>query len=143
VHRAARLLEDLGHDVVEAEPAVDGLEVGRAYLTLYFGQVAADQKWLIEWKGRQVLELLEVPTRALGSIGRSLSSSEYVAQRRAWNGFARATAQFHRRYDLFLTPTLAAPPVRIGELTPSRVDRLSPCAPRARCGWARRCSRPG
>jgi amidase len=74
-------------------------------------------------RGRDALQALEVPTRALGSIGRALSSGEYVAQRRAWNFFARAAGEFHRRYDLFLTPTLAAPPVRIGELQPTDAER--------------------
>jgi amidase len=123
VHHAARLLETLGHHVEEAEPAVDAMALGRAYLTLYFGQVAADQKWLVELRGRDALQALEVPTRALGSIGRALPSGEYVAQRRAWNFFARAAGEFHRRHDLFLTPTLAAPPVRIGELQPTDAER--------------------
>jgi amidase len=125
VERTARLLESLGHEVEEAEPEVDGLAVGRAYLTLYFGQIAADQKWLVELKGRGALRQLEVVTRALGAIGNGLSSGEYVAQRRAWNFFARAAGEFHGAYDLHLTPTLAAPPVRIGELQPRGADRAA------------------
>jgi amidase len=125
VEHAARLLEGLGHRVEEAAPAIDGMALGRAYLTLYFGQVAADQGWLVETFGRGVLRQLETPTRALGTIGRSLPSGEYVAQRRMWNTFARATGEFHRRFDLFLTPTLAAPPVRIGELQPSGLERTA------------------
>jgi amidase len=123
VENTVELLDGLGHEVEEAEPGVDGMAMGRAYITLYFGQIAADQKWLVELKGRGVLRQLEVPTRALGTIGRSLSSGEYVAQRRAWNFFARATGEFHRTHDLFLTPTLAAPPVRIGELQPTNLER--------------------
>jgi amidase len=125
VSETARLLEDLGHAVEEAQPVVDGLAVARAYLTLYFGQVAADQQWLVETKGREALKRLEPSTRALGVVGRSLPSGEYVTQRRAWNTFARATGQFHQRYDLLLTPTLAEPPVRIGELQPSESERLA------------------
>jgi amidase len=121
--RTARLLEELGHDIEEAEPDVEGWAVARAYLTLYFGQIAADLKWLVELKGRQALRLLEAPTRALGAIGNSLSSGEYVAQRRAWNFFARGAGEFHQQYDLFLTPTLAMPPVRIGELQPTDFER--------------------
>jgi amidase len=125
VQQTAMLLEELGHDVEEAEPAIDGLAVGRAYLTLYFGQAAADQRWLVEARGAEALRKLEVPTRALGEIGRGLSSGEYVAQRRNWNFFARAAGEFHQSYDLFLTPTLAAPPVRIGELQPLVTERLA------------------
>ena len=42
VRHAAKLLEDLGHDVQEASPALDGRAIAQAYLTLYLGQVAAD-----------------------------------------------------------------------------------------------------
>jgi len=33
--------------------------------------------------------------------------------------------RFHQRYDLYLTPTLAFPPVRIGELQPKPYERLA------------------
>jgi amidase len=122
---AAALLRDLGHEVEEAEPAVDGMAVGRAYLTLYFGQIAADQLWLRETLGAAAMRKLEVTTRAIGEIGRRLPSGEYVRRRREWNRFARATGEFHERWHAFLTPTLAALPVRIGELQPSDTERLT------------------
>jgi amidase len=125
VERTAALLERLGHDVEHAEPAIDGIAVGRAYLTLYFGQVAADMRWLVRTRGRAALRLLEPSTRAVGEIGNRLSSGEYVAQRRMWNVFARAAGAFHQRWDLYLTPTLAEPPVRIGELLPTRGERVA------------------
>jgi amidase len=123
VEDAARRLEALGHDVEAAEPEIDGMAVARAYLTLYFGQVAADLKWLAEERGRAALKEIELPTRALGLLGRALPSSEYVAQHRAWNTFARAMAAFHERYDLYLTPTVAGLPPHIGELQPSARER--------------------
>jgi amidase len=122
---AARLLEELGHEVERAEPAVDGMRLARAYLTLYFGQVAADQKWLIAERGRGALRKLETTTRALGLLGRSLSSGDYVLMRRSWNDFARATGAFHQRYDIYMTPVMAAPPARIGELKPTRLERIA------------------
>jgi amidase len=33
--------------------------------------------------------------------------------------------RFHQRYDLYMTPTLAYPPVRIGELQPKPYERLA------------------
>jgi amidase len=125
VEETARLLQRLGHEVVEAAPAVDGRAVGRAYLTLYFGQVAADLAWLVELRGPEALRKVEEPTRAIGLIGRALSSGEYVAQKRIWNTFAHQMAEFHRSYDVYLTPTLAAPPAKVGELKPSPAEHLA------------------
>jgi amidase len=33
--------------------------------------------------------------------------------------------RFHQKYDLFLTPTMAYPPMRIGELQPKPYERLA------------------
>lgn len=125
VENTARLLAELGHEVEEAAPPIDGMAVARAYLTLYFGQVAADLAWLEAERGRAALRRVEDATRALALIGASLSSRDYVATRRTWYGFGRAMAEFHLRYDLYLTPALAEPPVRIGALRPGPRDRLA------------------
>ncbi len=111
VENAARLLESLGHHVEPAEPAVDGAAVANAYLTLYLGQVAAE----IAASGGKAADF-ELETWGMGLLGRALPSGRYVTANLAWNGFARALAAFHARYDLWLLPTVAAPPARIGEL---------------------------
>jgi len=123
VRRTALLLEELGHDVEEAEPEVDGHAVARCYFVLYFGQVAAmlDR---IEAEAPGATRRTELATRALASIGRNLSAGAYVRSKQRWNEFGRAMAAFHARYDLFLTPVVAEPPVRIGELAPRRLERL-------------------
>jgi amidase len=125
VHRTAALLEDLGHRVEEAEPEVDGEAVAHCYLTLYFGQVAADLRLLDRERGAGARRQTEAATRTLGLIGEALPAAEYVDQHRAWNGFARAVGVFERRHDLYLTPTIAGPPVRIGELAPRPADRMA------------------
>jgi amidase len=124
VEDAATLLDDLGHHVEPAEPDVDGLAVTRAYITLYFGQVAADLEWITQHLGADAARRVEAGTRALGLIGQSLSAGDYVASRRSWNTFARAMGAYHQRYDLYLTPTLADPPARIGALTPGAVENV-------------------
>ncbi|CAN5367690.1 amidase [soil metagenome] len=119
VQQAAALLEQLGHDVNEAAPPIDGLALARAYLTLYFGQTAADVQWIAREFGRARPRQLEASTRALAAVGRSLSSGDYVLTRRSWNTFARTMADFHSEFDVYVTPTIATPPVRIGELKPT------------------------
>lgn len=114
----ARLLESLGHGVEVAEPATSGLQLAHDYLTMYFGQVAAQITW---WAQRGVPETTcEPDTRALGLIGRGLSAGDYALSRSRWNAHMRALGALYERFDLYLTPTCAQPPARIGELAPPR-----------------------
>ncbi|MCK5768978.1 amidase [Algiphilus sp.] len=114
VERTAALLESLGHEVVEAEPPVDGMLVARAYFGLYFGQVAAAVDEAVAAGARE--RQFERDTRTLAAIGRAISAGEYVRMRQRWTGIAQAAATFFDGHDLWLSPTVAAPPPRIGEL---------------------------
>ncbi|WP_290648005.1 amidase [Aquisalimonas sp.] len=115
---AAELLQALGHTVVEAEPAVDGMALARCYLTLNFGQAAA-----MVATGRA--HDFELDTRALAMLGRALNSGEYVSARQEWNRFGRALGAFFGDYDLYLTPTVADLPARIGEMDTPRAQQLA------------------
>jgi Asp-tRNA(Asn)/Glu-tRNA(Gln) amidotransferase A subunit family amidase len=48
--------------------------------------------------------------------GRAMSASQLVAILRTMHLESRKVAAFHETYDIFLTPTLAKPPVAIGEV---------------------------
>lgn len=124
VTRTASLLEDLGHHVEERHAPVDGMQVARAYLNLYFGQVATDLRWIGRERGRSAVREMEEVTQLVGLIGESIPAAEYVEWKRTWNGFSRAMGAFHQTFDLYLTPTTAAPPVEIGALAPSSLERL-------------------
>jgi amidase len=114
VERTARLLEGLGHRAEQAEPAVDGRMLARAYLTMYFGQTAATVQALSELLGRDVAREMEPETQTLAAVGRAVSAGEYALQRNRWAVFSRQMAKFFERFDLYLTPTTAALPVPIG-----------------------------
>lgn len=125
VEETARLLEDLGHQVVPATPRYDGPALARSYLTLYFGEVAAAMADAMENHGARSADF-EPETRFLGMLGRSMSAVEYVRDRRRWNDYARALGSFFGDYDLYLCPTTGQPPARIGELeTPAHLKLLS------------------
>lgn len=115
VENSARLLETLGHHVEPAEPEIDGHALARCFLTMYFGQVAADMAAAKQLTGAGNDEF-ELDTRALGMLGRALSAGEYVTSRRRWNEFARSLGDFHQHYDLLLLPSVAMPPAKVGEL---------------------------
>ena len=67
---------------------------------------------------------MEPTTWLLGLLGRTYPAADFAAARHSWNDHARAFGRFHHTYDLLLTPTLAAPPVRIGELQPKPTEQL-------------------
>jgi len=116
VKDAAALLEGLGHEVEEAAPKIDGAAVARSYMYMYFGQVgSAVAQARTGGAKRADFELL---TRLLATLGGALSAEALTIQLLKWNDFARALGQFHRRYDMLLTPTIAHPPIRHGQGDP-------------------------
>jgi amidase len=125
VHDAAELLTDLGHDVVEEAPEVDGRALARSYFTMYFGQVAAELRKLDRAMGPEARERTELTTRLLAQIGESLPAAEYVEHLLRWNDYGRAMGRFHRKYDLYLTPTVAALAPEIGSQKPSLAERAA------------------
>lgn len=124
VMRTAKLLTDLGHDVEAAQPEVDGQALARSFITMYFGQAAASiaQARRLTGAGNEAFEL---ETRVLALLGRTLSAGDYVDQRARWNDYARALGRFHQSYDLYLTPTAAQPPNRIGELATPPLQQVA------------------
>jgi amidase len=125
VEDAARLLESLGHVVEEAGPRIDGMALAKSYFMMYFGEVAADIVEMQQVLGRKAVPKdVEGPTWVLNLLGRAYSAGEFVLALREWNRAARAMGEFHRNHDLYLTPTTAYPPVKIGELKPSPVEEM-------------------
>jgi len=122
VEQAVRQLESLGHVVEEAAPQVDGRALARSYITLYFGQVAAAIARARAETGAGAGDF-ELETRILGLLGRTLRAGDYVEQHLRWNDYARALSAFFQGYDLYLTPTTAQPPNRIGELDTPPLQR--------------------
>jgi amidase len=125
VEAAAKILESLGHHVEEAEPAIDGIALAKSYITMYYGEIAADIEDLKKVLGRKPKPSdVEGPTWALKLIGDAFTAGEFVLAIRQWNTFARQMGLFYQKYDLYLTPTTAFPPVRIGELKPKPIEEL-------------------
>ena len=120
---AARLLAALGHELEEAAPAIDGPLLARNYLHVYFGQVpAAMARAYAAGAKRGEFELM---TRIVETLGKATSAGTLTTHLQAWNQHARALAQFHARFDLLLTPTLAHPPVRHGAGDPPRGQQVA------------------
>ena len=124
VREAAKLLESLGHDVEEVPLPFNGRAVAATFLMLYFGETGASIAALAKVLGRPARPAdVEPTTWLLGLLGRTYSAADFAAARHTWNDSARRMGRFHQTHDLLLTPTLATPPVRVGELQPTRTEQ--------------------
>ncbi|PKN36447.1 MAG: amidase [Deltaproteobacteria bacterium HGW-Deltaproteobacteria-2] len=126
VLQTAKLLQDLGHNVEEARPELDGIRLANSYFTLYFGEIAADIELARSVLKKKVSRSdFEIATWFFGQLGHHYTAFDFVRAMREWDIAARVMGQFHLKYDLFLTPTVAAPPAKIGELLPKSYEKVA------------------
>ena len=120
---AAGLLAALGHELTEADlPGLDertGQAIGVAY--------GAFVTWVVDYWARTVgrepgEDDLEPYTWALWEQGRTVTAGAYLMAIMDLQAFARVVAGFFTRYDVWLTPTLAAPPLPLGAMTSTGDD---------------------
>ena len=115
VEKTVALLRELGHEVVEAEPQMDAKQMCMDWLSVWFGQCAAevDEVKALTGCGDEGFEL---DTLAIAAFGRATPAHEYVKCQTRWQQYMIALDTFLEQYDFWLTPTLAMPPARIGEM---------------------------
>jgi amidase len=122
VQHTARLLESLGHQVEESHPpAFDELqECVSHFSTLLMSWVAATLDELGENTGKTVgPEGFEEITWTYATMGRAVRAAQYIQAVDWLHAFTRRMASWWASgFDVLLTPTLAAPPPRLGELVP-------------------------
>jgi amidase len=102
----ARLLEQMGHAVVEGMPAFDYSAFLAAQIDLWVGHTAA----FIDAIGQAVNRVpseqnLQTTTWAVYVAGKALPASRFVAAEEHYNLVTRQVAQFLARHDVLLTPT--------------------------------------
>jgi amidase len=120
-----RLLEELGHDVTEVEFRLITEDVGDAIGTV----VNAAMSWIMAYWIRHLgrppgPDEIEPGTRALWQAGEQVTAAAYLLAIEELQRFARSVAAFLADVDLWLTPTLSAPPPLIGEMTATVEDPL-------------------
>jgi amidase len=137
LEETVRLLGDLGHELVEDAPQIDGEAFAIAFLTVVVGEARVDIEWAASVAGRKPSAAdFEPATYALGLLGRSLSAADYARAARYLQWAARGIGRFFERYDVLLTPTLSEPPVPIGSLQPSGAElALLRLVGRLNAGW--------
>ena len=129
VRSAARLLEDLGHDVTEAAPRLDGDVIIGALLAVWATGNLGDALDCERLVGRPLeQDELEITTWELVEHGRSLTARDLLEAVAAFGATTRSMGAFFEDHDIWLTPTLARPPEPLGVLNRSSGSAL---------GWQR------
>jgi amidase len=119
-----KLLKELGHEVVEAGPQVDGDAFSLAFMTILAAELRADIEETARAAGKRVsVKDFDASSFGLGLLGKAMSAQEYASAARYLQVSARRVADFFEGYDLLLTPTLSQPPVKIGSLQPSDSEK--------------------
>jgi amidase len=119
VDDAARLLASLGHHVEEAAPDADGNDLSQQFITLW----SAGAAWTIEdWARRTgqtpAPDRFEPLTWGLYQMGTRRTGADYLLALQDLQRVSRDVARFFGRYDAWLTPTLAEPPLPLGSFDP-------------------------
>ncbi len=116
LERAGRLLEELGHHVDWALPAVDFRAAFAAQTTCYISNFAQTIANLLEPLGldRPPEDLVEPINIRIWEAGRQTSYAERARMQAVFNTTARGFGRFFEDWDIILTPVTALPTPPIG-----------------------------
>lgn len=115
VEDAAKLCEELGHDVIESSPSYNAENFWQAMTSILAVGTAWMQEYWSNRVGRQISsEYFEPFLWAFSQRGREISASQYLLAIQDLQKESRSIAQFFEDHDMWLTPTLGQPPVPLG-----------------------------
>lgn len=123
---AAGLLGELGHHVEEVPLPYPGRPVMRSLSTVLLAFTARDVAAMAEWLDQPLRSLAVEPmTRYMVELANGITPERLQAALDYWTIAAKHMAEFHRRYDILLTPATASLPVPHETLEPSAMERLA------------------
>jgi amidase len=119
--QAVQLCQELGHIVEEAAPQFDVEAVEAAFSAAFQANtmvnVGRATGGILPPEG-----LIEPLTRAVAERGLAMPAPDYIRSLQTLHSETRNIARFFTRYDVWLTPTLATPPPRLGVFDSEIVD---------------------
>jgi amidase len=126
VNEAVTLCSNLGHEVTEAAPAINGEILVPMFMTLW----SAGCTWTIDsmalyTKQEARTEHFEPATWALYHMGRQQTGSAYLLALQWLQRTSRDVARFMEDYDIWLTPTLGEPPLPLGSFDATPDDPMA------------------
>lgn len=126
VLRTARLLEQLGHHVEEAAPALDYQRLNEVQNILIANGLAAHLTALEQARGKAiVVPEIEPMTWMIKQAGSQYSQFDYVTALQEMHGIGRAMGRFMADYDVILQPVTATPAPKLKTITYREGDTLA------------------
>ena len=117
LHDTVRLLESLGHELVEAAPSIDAEAFLMATNRVWSANTAHWMNGLSTALGRPIsTETVESTSLACYRFGSQLTATELLQALDIYVSVARTVGQFFTQYDVVLSPTLASPALPLGVL---------------------------
>jgi amidase len=115
VRDAARVCADLGHEVSEGAPEMNGPLLVQAFTSVWAAGCAAGIDGFAFLTGRTPKpDSFEPLTWALYQLGHRTTGSAYLLSQALLQQISRQIARFMETHDIWLTPTLAEPPLPLG-----------------------------
>jgi Asp-tRNA(Asn)/Glu-tRNA(Gln) amidotransferase A subunit family amidase len=126
VEDAAKLLEDLGHDVEDASFQIDFSVLGPATSVIMSANLRAMVDERLQVLGRELKDDdLESITRTIYEGGGKHTAVDYACAVRAIHAAGRTVAAHLQQYELILSPTMATPPLPLGAISLSNANRAA------------------
>ncbi len=116
LEQAARLCADLGHEVAEADPGIDGDAAWANFGTLVAANILVVLGSHPAKNRLPHRDEVERVTLATAKLGAAVTAETYIRATQSAHRLGRQMARFHERWDVLLTPGLATPPVPLGWL---------------------------
>ena len=115
---AAKLCVSIGCDIEEVRPDIDGEALREAFDILFTANINNLVSSIRLAHPNEAIETLIEPTTLACSLAASrFSASDYARGLLITQTAAKALGAFFEQYDILLTPTLANPPLEIGDIT--------------------------
>ncbi|HTK80585.1 MAG TPA: amidase family protein [Rhizomicrobium sp.] len=123
VERTAKLCQELGHFVEEKLPPVEHEQMTMAFLTIWSSNTAYAVESFSRAAGvKPSLDVIEGITYGFWQAGLKITAVQHIAMLQFFHRLARVMADFHKAYDLWLTPTLGALPMKLGTVNIDETD---------------------
>ena len=122
---AAKLLESLGHHVEEAAPpAMFEEEFGRQFALIIAADTERELQEFEQVLGRSIADdEIEPRNLTYRHWGRTIGAVDYLHARSWLGAWSRRMASWWTSYDVLVTPTVGAPPPRLGWFTEAGAEQ--------------------
>jgi len=107
VQQVAKLLEDAGHFIEEATPAIDYEAYLQVFKRIWVIDIAAMLDYEAELMGRKLsLDTIEPMTMRMYEAGKGATAAERLGISGFMSAISRQLGAFYENYDLLLTPVM-------------------------------------